>query len=277
MSHVTVNNKLIMLDAAIKYGELYGFHTFPIRGKVPAMAGWQALASIQQEKLVPLFEQHSHTGLAVKTGRDSNITVIDIDRHGTVDGYERWRELEEMYDEVEAPTVLTGGGGYHLYFRYCPELDGIKKLDDGIDIRSEGNLLVLPPSIHPDTGKKYEWQLDAHINDMELPTVPDWIVALARQNRGEGAQGAFTMHYKEAKPIDTWLNILEGVGKGGRNNALASLAGMLLAKNLDGRIVYEILQMWNERNNPQIPEKELYRTFLSILEKDAKKKGVKLE
>lgn len=70
----------------------------------------------------------------------------------------------------------------------------------------------------------------------------------------------------------TWLKLLDGVGDGERNTTATSLCGHLLRRYIDPELVYSILLMWNERNSPPLEEKELNRTFDSIMKKELRRR-----
>jgi hypothetical protein len=113
----------------------------------------------------------------VRTGRESNIVVIDVDpRHG---GKESLRSLLESLGELPGgPVARTGGGGWHLLFRHpgreVPSRSGIAP---GIDIRGDGGLFIAPPSIHR-SGNSYCWQVPP--TGVPLPELPPkWVEFLA--------------------------------------------------------------------------------------------------
>jgi len=85
-----------------------------------------------------------------------------------------------------------------------------------------------------------------------------------------------------------WNKILSGVEEGGRNNAVASLAGLLFQGMKDvederlRRIYLELLQKVNLDFDPPLPEMEVTRTTMSILRAEVQKRAaadalVKLE
>ena len=98
--------------------------------------------------------------IGMATGPRSGVVVVDVD----IDkgGFETLAALIHQHEEwTRTPTVRTGGGGLHLYFQY-PEgaeirNDAGRKLGPGIDVRSKGGYVLLPPSKHA-TRRVYEWE-----------------------------------------------------------------------------------------------------------------------
>lgn len=69
-----------------------------------------------------------------------------------------------------------------------------------------------------------------------------------------------------------WRDIAFGVGEGERNQTLASLTGYLLRRYVDANLVYGLVSAWAMTCRPPIEQKEVNRTFKSILKKDSKNK-----
>lgn len=69
-----------------------------------------------------------------------------------------------------------------------------------------------------------------------------------------------------------WREIAFGVGEGERNQTLASLTGYLLRRYGDANLVYGLVSAWAMTCRPPIEQKEVNRTFKSILKKDSKNK-----
>ena len=46
----------------------------------------------------------------------------------------------------------------------------------GIDLKTTGCYVVAPPSIHPDTGRQYQWELGLGPDEVELAPVPAWLL-----------------------------------------------------------------------------------------------------
>lgn len=47
------------------------------------------------------------------------------------------------------------------------------KLGEGIDVKSDGGFVVAPPSVHPDTKKRYRWR-----NANEIAAMPKWMLTI---------------------------------------------------------------------------------------------------
>lgn len=107
-------------------------------------------ATTDLARVAAMLAAHPRGLLAIRTGAASGLLVVDIDpRNGG--------EVDQALMTPTA-TVATGGGGWHLYYRH----PGIRTRDElpgqpGIDIKSDGNYVAAPPSVHPDTGRPYEW------------------------------------------------------------------------------------------------------------------------
>jgi DNA-binding transcriptional ArsR family regulator len=91
-------------------------------------------------------------------GPESGLAVVDVDRHGDVDGF---MELESLRLPATL-TVATGGDGEHLYFVHPQEPLKNLRLGPGVELRCRG-YVVAAGSIHPDTGRRYVAAADVPI------------------------------------------------------------------------------------------------------------------
>ncbi len=234
-------------EAAHKYLDL-GFSVMPIGGddnKKP-IEDWIDLQShrVTHEKITYWWNRYPEANVGIITGLVSGIFVLDIDSPGAK-VYTKDRGIPDT-------PISATSKGVHIYFDFPSFLLGNrsdKKI--GMDIRGEGGYVVAPPSIH-ETGLEYEWTV-WHPWNTRIATAPDWLLTWCEeQERGNEKQKGWHME------------ILEGVTDGGRNNAAASLAGRFFNKDLSVPEITEILLMWNERNNPPLPESEIIRTVSSM-------------
>ncbi len=158
-----------------------GWSVVPVRPgeKIPAIA-WsgfqQARASMAQ--LDDWFTIGGY-GIGIVTGAVSGIFVLDFDGE---EGQSLLNRLEREHGPLP-PTVsaLTPGGGIHLLFHH----PGIpvatrKHALPGLDIRGDGGFIVVHPSVHKN-GRRYEWDADAHPEDVAIAPVPQWVLDLVRQ------------------------------------------------------------------------------------------------
>lgn len=161
------------------------FSIFPVKpNKRPAVTEWKpfqegrpGLAKIEQWK-------KSNYGIAIATGKLSNLTVIDADTPEAI------AELEAANrGKVQIPQVITPTGGRHYYCRYSSELpanDACRGKCKKIDVRSEGGYVVAPPTRakyekpegNPIVGT-YKWDEKFNPSLIPIPNVPaQWIYLL---------------------------------------------------------------------------------------------------
>jgi putative DNA primase/helicase len=126
----------------------------------------------------------ANIGLA--TGKPSGVDVLDIDpRHG---GDENLAALElensPLPDTVEA---ISGGRGRHIYFRHT---EGISTttLEPGVELRSTGSYVILPPSKHA-SGSLYVWESSSSPWRTAMAPPPAWLLERAKV-RTSGARPA---------------------------------------------------------------------------------------
>jgi hypothetical protein len=117
------------------------------------------------------------SGLMLICGERSNCDVIDRDEHKQP-CINRWIVDEYLkYVPYVVPKDLTQGNGNHYYFSHKPEHKTVKNSLYDIEVRSNGSLIVLPPSvvINPD-GENLSYQFTKYVGFFEdhfpLPEMP---------------------------------------------------------------------------------------------------------
>jgi hypothetical protein len=121
------------------------------------------------------FDTWPHANIAIATGRESDLVVVDIDLPKAEPSLVRLEDLGRALPETLA--VLTGGGGRHLYFSHphrpipntSGRLPGIVESLPGLDVRSGGGYVVAPPSLHI-SSNRYEWKDPG----ASIKALPDW-------------------------------------------------------------------------------------------------------
>lgn len=174
--------------------------------------------------------------IGIITGKISDIAVVDVEKGGDTTGL------------PETTIVKTGGGGWHYYYRYCEGVENRARIRPLTDIRGEGGYVVCPPSLHA-SGQKYEWI------------------------KKYGNLTPFPKHLFGLKEKQNWTEIASGVNDGYRNESAASYIGKLMSifePDTWENTVWETTRLWNEKNNPSLPERELRTTYESIKQRAIK-------
>lgn len=222
-----------------------------------------------QKKAAPLelieewWGEEPDSNIGCVTGEVSGITVIDLDQ--PKDGQDDKRTVESMREKIcdMTMTSITGSGGMHLFCKYSDVRSTTKTGHAQVDVKSNGGYVVLPPSVHDKTGRRYRWDDIATFNaDFDnLADFPDPLMrSLKRQER--------TMNKTE-----DWKNIMTGVAHGSRDTSMTKLAGKLarvvrLDLNNDkvfAPVMWDFLRFVNEKNKPSLSEKDLKKIFNSIV------------
>ena len=245
------------LDWALSYASR-SWAVLPCRGKKPLVQGGWRAATTDQAQWRAWAAQWE--GALVNLGWAMTPYQFGLDVDPRNGGPETLYQLERTYGALPATlTNLTGNGGEHRIF--CSPVPILHKafIGDGIDIIAEGGYLLVPNSVHPETGRPYRWEVQYGPEDREPAEAPQWLLDLIAQDaRGGGGPGRHNGK--------VWLpEASEPIPQGMRNEALFHLA---LRRRLDGRDEATIVEtVWqdNMRCEPPLPEKELYAIVKSVL------------
>jgi hypothetical protein len=142
-------------------------------GKHPRTRGGLKDATTEPATITDWWDRWPNANIGIATGRQSNLTVIDIDVADGKPGLVNITALAAKHGGMPATyRVKTGGKGEHYYFRYCEALKtGANVLAEAVDVRSESGYVVAPPSFHI-SGSRYEVSMQAD----EPATVPEWML-----------------------------------------------------------------------------------------------------
>jgi hypothetical protein len=204
--------------AAVEYAR-NGWRVHPLRGKDgkhPVLKDWIRTASDDVGQVTDWFTgryRNYNVGIVLPV----QLWALDVDgppKPG-LEGLARMQSDYELLPETLSQT--TGSGGKHLIFRRPPgELTStrIKKLYD-LEIRIGGkNQLVVAPSVHQRTGKRYVW------HDAPIADTPAWLAALVVRQPPPPRKPARHRRFESffSSPADTydattsWADILEPHG-----------------------------------------------------------------
>jgi len=196
--------------------EEHGFVCLPTSWKKPLPYSWQTL---RKTYTGDLWNESNGTG--VVTGRASGITVIDVDPPA-VPFFDKFIE----HHKIKATTwVVTGSGGYHLYFKFDERLPNGKfrtgvyldapHEESEIDIRNEGGQIIAPHSLYysqkackkKHNGKRYKFKRGGgkklnfdHIRDLDDIFVQMYFNGVNRKTMEVGTK-KFTMPTRKQEKV----------------------------------------------------------------------------
>jgi hypothetical protein len=188
---MTAEDKAYMaevLEWALRYAER-GFYVFPCHsvnadgsctcddpscgdiGKHPRTTKGFKDASKDKAQVEKWFGPKAKlSNVAIRTGKISEISVIDVDSGPGKFGLESWLELTR--EKGEPPTLLarTGSGGFHHFLQYEPKLGNSRSNYLGaaykhLDLRNDEGYVIAAPSRHK-SGGCYSW------TDWTVPLAP---------------------------------------------------------------------------------------------------------
>lgn len=170
------------------------------------------------------LEMWPDLNIGIETGLQSQLVVIDIDpRHDGDKSWNEWCEKNETPDNTL--KVMTGGGGFHLYFSSTKPIKNRAGALPGVDIRGDGGYVVAPGSRHI-SNKPYTWAKPPIKTEIS-PLQPFLEILL------NGKNNVIPLH-DSSFPIGT------------RNNMLASVAGLLRHHGLEENGILQALLSLNQ-------------------------------
>lgn len=138
-------------------------------------------ATTDTDTINEMFSRSGVAGIGMPTGPVSGLLVIDRDRKNGVDGIAACKDLEaDLGPLPETLQQRTGSGGDQLFFTYPAGAEipcSAGKVGPGIDVRSAGGYVIIPPS-------RNEAGVYAWLNRLQPAPLPQsWIDRLARKPR----------------------------------------------------------------------------------------------
>lgn len=162
----------------------FGWHLveIPVGKKGPVTDKWNQREMCVADPEVAEWAMSGNVGLAHAYSGTCAVDIDDLPRAiEFLKGYDI--DLEALLNDPEAVRIESRPGRAKLLYRMTRPAPSYKLGDGALELRcASGNGLtvqdVLPPSIHPDTGKPYTWKYNRADGDWrKLPTLP---VDLAR-------------------------------------------------------------------------------------------------
>ena len=218
-------------------------------GKHPRTKNGLNDASADPAQVARWWSRWPEANIGIVCGAVSGLVVIDVDGPDGEESLEALAaELGPLPETVEALT----GEGRHLYFNH-PGVEirpSTGEIGPALDVRGDGGYVVGPPSLHY-TGRRYEWEVAFHPDDLPLADLPEaWIRKLQKQDKPKRAQ-------RTAQA--------EKIPEGRRNDTLLSFAGYMRRKGMSGDEINPALQAINElRCDPPLEYKEVEKIAYGV-------------
>jgi hypothetical protein len=179
--------------------------------------------------------------------------------------------LDKMEQEGKLPPTVAWYTWRGMVVRLYNRQNGLLPIKPSsspkLEIRTSKGQYVLIPFSKVKDGM-YRWLEGQSPNEIEVADLPkDSLESIKRTIASTNTSNSKA----HAKPASQWAELWRGVGEGGRDDTAAKLAGRLLSHGLTEAEVLEILIVWNNQNNPPLPEKDIARVVNSIDRKEFKK------
>lgn len=189
---------------------------FPLspRSKIPLTEHGFKDASDDEETIAKWWGENPNANIGMPTGKENKIIVIDIDPRNGGD-----KSARGLLSDDQRPAVvsLTGGDGEHWLYEYPNDVDVPScKFAKGIDLKSDGGYIVLPPSIHP-SGKGYRWESVPAAMHWELLIFPKELIQKIK----------LPLDPTKKNEIGWFTKILNSLGNGNRNDSFCKVIGKL--------------------------------------------------
>ena len=130
-------------------------------------------ATADEDTIRAWWARWPEANVALACGPESGVHVVDVDVDPSkgVDGWESLKAFPELPATVRQDSPR---GGAHFFFRADTPPRNKNSFRPGIDIRSGGYYVLLPPSIHPN-GKAYAWTRDYGPDEIEMAEFPEFM------------------------------------------------------------------------------------------------------
>lgn len=263
-----------------------GFKVYPLTAgtKIPVkgMHG-EYDATSNKDTIVNWFNYDSSYNLALNL-QASGLAVIDLDYHGNgINGVKNYSQYlmdhgNTYMDSLKTYTELTPRGGIHIFYNLNHDLGNKDiQLMPGVELLT--GKVVIAPSYISEINKWYMPQYQGYqtLSRENVQPLPNWIFELAndRQQRTKTINNI----PEDSSLIrgKTWTGklldeLVQGAGKGDRNNYLTHLMGKLVRTGANSDTIYNLLHYANSNFIPPLPVNEVNNIFGSILKRSGDSK-----
>lgn len=216
-------------------------------GKSPIEKGWPNKPHKFKEEWDTWLQDGINIG--VKTGKASNIIVLDLDT----------KDIPSELSMLHTATTLTQitKKGYHYFFKYDAEIPNSRIEKWKLDIQSDGAQVVIAPSIVEDTDRSM-----GALDDIEV--IPEELKKLLLENIDKKKINISEEQYNVPENIDISNINFNNIEEGERNVAFMHMGG-ILRKQLNSRQSEYVLRLFNQHFcKPSLNDIEMHKILQSI-------------
>lgn len=255
------------LKKFLKFYEEQGCRYIPLYwGDKKPLVSWKNFQTKEpeEEEKAAWFPEGKPVNIGIICGAASGGLVAlcfnALDGAITFFGETTWNKL------LSTTFVVKTYRGVHVYLR-SPETIASEFWDyegnpSWLEIRSDGNYIAAPPSLHPN-GTFYE-----PIGASRIDIVPNLGVFLEQRIQQLGlkkpAEQGATIDAKEPG----WVKAaMEGASEGERDIVCTKLAGYFKSKTIPEDVILSMLTTWGMKCSPPFPQDEVKKCVASIYRK----------
>ena len=257
-----------LVNYAISYAT-HGFSVIPIGSNKRPLIKFADKPPLSSDEIKQIWQRYPLANIALKTDK---FFVIDVDRHGDVDGLQSILNLDHNEWFKDTLREKTAHDGYHFFFQK-PRKENVTQcigLLPGVDLKAhENNYVVVAPSTID--SKSYRW-----LNHKPIRPAPAGLLKLI-QSKAKPEKKTI-LDYKIASKTQTsklFELIVNGLGDTGRrNDTLTSFVGGLLYRGVDPDAAAKLALIANTNTTDSLPLNEVERTVNSVIEKEIKRRGI---
>lgn len=231
-----------------------------------------------EEEINSWWLRYPDAQLGLVTGKFNDIIVIDTDTE------ESALLVDSMLEEgIEYPIQKTPRGGKHYFFKYEPGFVNRAKVAQDIDIRTDGGMVVIEPSISEKGA--WEWVGDPELIFKDPCLIPaalrEYINnALIKANTGSKGINSLYLYRDVTSDSDRLLHSVTSSDnkkgyftEGRRDDDLFSTANVLLKGYMKEDMARQVINMIAEKCDPPFSKKEAQEKIDSAIKHGGKFRG----
>ncbi len=234
------------LSAPARTYSKLGWALLPLNGKNPIGHGWERTIPLPPEVAANLWSAREGKNMGLVLGPSG---VIDYE----MDAGSEKEYLAAVGASIPlTPAFRTGSGKLHILFRDPGGLS--RRTRGGFELRAGNHQSVIPPSIHPETGKPYEWI--RHPAKYKLLPPPQSLIDFFSAS----SNGPSESHWR--KPLHSGRKLGEGEG---RHASLISFLGKAVnVFDTPEHLVSAALFYSRETHDPPYPDDVVEEQALDV-------------